>query len=71
MHVLSDERDMLTRKQIVRSWLKSAFKWFKKASKEYEGDAVDDQIKFDTKVNKTLGMPPTDEWCKKNPYRFL
>ena len=34
------------RKQIIRSWLKSALKWFKEASKEYEGDAVDDQIKF-------------------------
>lgn len=51
----------------MRSWLKSISKRFKEASKEYEGDAVDDQIKFDTKINKTLGIPPTDKWCEKNP----
>ena len=50
----------------MRSWLKSK-RFNKEASKEYEGDAVDDQIKFDTKINKTLGIPPTDKWCEKNP----
>ena len=55
----------------MRSWLKLTSKWFKEASREYEGDAVDDQIKFDTKINKTLGIPPTNKWCEKNPNRFL
>jgi len=46
-------------------------KWFKETSKEYEGDAVDDQIKFDTKINKAIGIPPTDKWCEKNPNRNM
>ena len=58
-------------KQIINTWLKSILIWFKEASKEYDGDVVDDQIKFDTKMNKSIGIPPTDEWCEKNPHRNM
>jgi len=62
---------MSMRKQIIRSWLKSAWKWVKEASKEKEVDVIGNRIKSDTKINKALGLPPTDKWCEKNPYRFL
>jgi len=58
-------------KQIIRSWLKSISEWFKEVSKEYDGDVVDDQIKTDTKINKAIGIPPTNEWCERNPYRNM
>ncbi len=38
----------------------------------HEGDkAMNDLIEEDTRINKMLGMPPTDKWCEKNPLRML
>ena len=59
------------RKQIIRSWLKSAWKWVKKVPNGYNEGAIDDIIESDTRANKALGLPPADKWCEKNPYRFL
>lgn len=37
-----------------------------------KGDkAMEDMIAEDTKLNKMMGIPPTDKWCEKNPYRFM
>lgn len=58
-------------KQIIRDWLESISEWFKEVLTAYDGDIVDDQIKFDTKVQKAIGMPPTDKWCEKNPTRIM
>ena len=37
-----------------------------------EGDKLmNDWIASNTFINKKLGLPPTDEWCAKNPKRML
>ncbi len=50
---------------------KDSLKFYLRLRDPDRGDVVDDQIKADTRINKTLGMPPTDEWCKKNPFRTM
>ena len=48
------------------------FYWNLRGPDPHEGDkGMNDMIERDTRINKKLGLPPTDKWCEKNPNRTM
>lgn len=55
----------------VLFWIKLIFRWFTEGQEQDAEKAMDDLIKEEENINKLLGLPPPDEFAKKNPTRFM